>query len=78
MDVLYGRNAVLEALRAGRRVRRVLVARGAHGLDSLIAAAQQARVRVEDVERERLDRLLPGAHHQAVAAEADRLAAFYE
>src|SRR6185295_7843583 len=30
-DLLYGRNAVLEALRAGREIRRVMVATGAHG-----------------------------------------------
>jgi 23S rRNA (guanosine2251-2'-O)-methyltransferase len=71
MDHLYGRNSVLEALRAGRRpVRRVLVARGAHGLDDLIDTARAQRIAVESVDRHRLDQI-GGTHHQGVLAEAD-------
>ena len=71
-DLLYGRNAVAEALRARRRrIRRVLIAQGAHGLDSLVDLAAEHAVRVETVDRSRLDHDLPGAHHQGVAAETD-------
>jgi 23S rRNA (guanosine2251-2'-O)-methyltransferase len=71
MDHLYGRNSVLEALRAGRRpVRRVLLARGVHGVDDLTRAARSQRVAVEPVDRHRLDQLA-GTHHQGVVAEAD-------
>jgi 23S rRNA (guanosine2251-2'-O)-methyltransferase len=71
MDHLYGRNSVLEALRAGRRpVRRLLVARSAHGVDDLTRAARAERVAVEAVDRRRLDQLA-GTHHQGVVAEAD-------
>jgi 23S rRNA (guanosine2251-2'-O)-methyltransferase len=64
-DLLYGRNAVTEALRAGRRtVHRVLVARGTHGVDSLAR-----HPRTELVERRRLDDLLGHQHHQGVIAE---------
>jgi len=70
VELLYGRNAVTEAVRAGRRVRRVLVARGSHGLDRLLAEAHRQRLPVEMVERDQLDRALRGAHHQGVAAEA--------
>jgi 23S rRNA (guanosine2251-2'-O)-methyltransferase len=70
MDLLYGRNPVFEALRAGRRrIRRVLVASGAHGLEALRAEAQRKRVGVEAVDRHRLDQLC-GGHHQGVVAEA--------
>ena len=41
VDLLYGRNSVLEALRAGRTVRRLLIADGAHGLDNLVAEVRQ-------------------------------------
>jgi 23S rRNA (guanosine2251-2'-O)-methyltransferase len=72
MDLLYGRNAVAEALRAGRRrVRRVLVARGAHGLDGLIGSAVKRHVPVDRVERTTLDRLVADAHHQGVVAEVE-------
>jgi 23S rRNA (guanosine2251-2'-O)-methyltransferase len=71
VELLYGRNAVTEALRARRRVQRVLVARGSHGLDAVLAAARQRHVPVETVERDRLDRALAQAHHQGVAAEVE-------
>jgi 23S rRNA (guanosine2251-2'-O)-methyltransferase len=71
VDHLYGRNSVREALRAGRRsIRRVLVARGTHGIEALIAEAESRRVVVEIVDRHRLDPL-GGAHHQGVVAEAE-------
>lgn len=71
MEWLYGRNAVVEALRAGRRpIRRVLVASGAHGLEELTRAAERGGARVEVVDRRRLDQLVAGAHHQGVVAEA--------
>ena len=74
MDLLYGRNSVLEALRARRRrVRRVLVASGAHGLDALRAQCERERVPVEVVDRHRLDQLSAG-HHQGVLAEAEPFA----
>jgi 23S rRNA (guanosine2251-2'-O)-methyltransferase len=74
VELLYGRNSVGEALRARRGVHRVLVARGAHGLEPLMAEANRRHVAVELVDRERLDRLLGDAHHQGVAAEADAFA----
>ncbi|MBV9323505.1 MAG: 23S rRNA (guanosine(2251)-2'-O)-methyltransferase RlmB [Chloroflexi bacterium] len=71
MEYLYGRNSVLEALRAGRRpVRRVLVARGAQAIGELVAEAHVHRVPVEAVERHRLDSF-GGSHHQGVVAEAE-------
>jgi 23S rRNA (guanosine2251-2'-O)-methyltransferase len=71
MDHLYGRNSVLEALRAARRpIRRVFVAHGAHGIDDLVAEARAHRISVEPVERHRLDGMVD-SHHQGVVAEAD-------
>jgi 23S rRNA (guanosine2251-2'-O)-methyltransferase len=68
MDLLYGRHPVLEALRAGRRrVHRLLIAQGAHGLDDLLREARSHKVPVETVERRRLG----PEHHQGVVAEVD-------
>jgi 23S rRNA (guanosine2251-2'-O)-methyltransferase len=61
---------VLEALRAGRGIHRILVARGAHGLDSLLGLAERRRIRIELLDRRELDRRA-GDHHQGVVAEAD-------
>ncbi len=70
-DALYGRNSILEALRAGRRrVHRLLVAPNVHGLDALLASAERRHVPIETVDRHRLDHLA-GTHHQGVVAEVD-------
>jgi 23S rRNA (guanosine2251-2'-O)-methyltransferase len=73
MEHLYGRNAVREALRAGRRrISRILIADSARHLDDLVAGARQQKVRVETVDHHRLDSLVgAAAHHQGVVAEAD-------
>jgi 23S rRNA (guanosine2251-2'-O)-methyltransferase len=70
MDLLYGRNAVREALRTERRIHRLLIAEGAHGLDEHIAAARERRIPVQFGPRQTLDQWV-GAHHQGIAAEAD-------
>jgi len=70
LDILYGRNSVLEALRAGRPIRRVLIADGAHGLDNLLAEARHRHIPFEIHDRRELDRRA-GDHHQGVVAEAE-------
>jgi 23S rRNA (guanosine2251-2'-O)-methyltransferase len=70
VDVLYGRNSVFEALRAGRVIRRLLIADGAHGLDNLVAEARRLRVPYEILDRRELDGRA-GDHHQGVIAEAE-------
>lgn len=68
--LIYGRRAVLEALRGGE-VTRVLVARGVRpqAVAELRRAAERAGVEVEDVPRIELDRALKTTAHQGVAAE---------
>ena len=72
LDLLYGRKAISEALRSRRHVHRLLIARDTDGVDALISSARSRSVPVETVERDRLDRLLPHAHHQGVAAQVSR------
>ncbi|MPZ14782.1 MAG: 23S rRNA (guanosine(2251)-2'-O)-methyltransferase RlmB, partial [Chloroflexi bacterium] len=70
MPYLAGRNAVLEALKAGRRVRRVLVdetEREANTIRAVLHEAAMWSVAVERVPRGRLDSL--HRRHQGVAAE---------
>jgi 23S rRNA (guanosine2251-2'-O)-methyltransferase len=72
-EILYGRQPVREALRAGRRqVFEVLVARGVKPRGSVgesLALAQQAGIPVQAVERRNLDRLCGEVNHQGLAAE---------
>jgi len=68
---LVGRHAVLEALRAGRPVSRVLVSRTAHGggaLRLILDAARRRDVPVQTVDVRRLEALARGLVHQGVAA----------
>jgi 23S rRNA (guanosine2251-2'-O)-methyltransferase len=73
---LYGRNPVLEALRAKRRIHRLLLSEGAHGdaVDSILQEATRRNLPVERVPREQLDRMAGDEHHQGVLAQADPFA----
>ena len=72
-EVLYGRNAVREALRAGRRkIYKLILARGMKetGIVADIATlANKSGVAIQRVERRQLDKI-GDFNHQGVAAEA--------
>ena len=72
-DILYGRNAVREALRAGRRTfQRRMVSAGAQEagtLGEVVKLAEQVGVAIDRVDRHELDRKLREANHQGVALE---------
>ncbi|MCR4780665.1 MAG: 23S rRNA (guanosine(2251)-2'-O)-methyltransferase RlmB [Ruminiclostridium sp.] len=67
-QTIYGRNAVTEALRAGKAVDTVYVQRGAGGLGKLIALAKESGAVVKDASADKLDELSGGAKHGGVAA----------
>ena len=68
-DTIWGRNAVWEALRAGRPVNKILIARGTHGkAREIIDRARDSRVPVQLVDRDVLDKLVEGAGHQGIFA----------
>jgi 23S rRNA (guanosine2251-2'-O)-methyltransferase len=72
-ETLYGRNPVCECLRAGRReVFEVILAQGARErgtLADITRLADQRGIDVRQVDRQQLDRLVKGVHHQGVVAE---------
>jgi 23S rRNA (guanosine2251-2'-O)-methyltransferase len=72
MELLYGRHAVLETLRAGRRkVHRVHVAAGAHSsgnIAEILSAAEQRQCPVVQARRELFAQAGP-VNHQGVMAE---------
>lgn len=71
MDVIAGRNPVLEALRSGRSLNRIMLARGlAHHstIAEILHLARGTGVPVEYVPREVLDRLSATSAHQGVLA----------
>ncbi len=73
IEVIYGRQAVRETLRAGRRrLYKLFVARGvkARGIVAdILALAAERGLEAQFVDRRRLDQISGRAHHQGIAAE---------
>lgn len=69
---IEGRIPVLEALRAGREINKLLVAKGSKegSIREVLGVARQAGIIIQEVERERLDTLAEGRNHQGVIAMA--------
>ncbi|MDY2684928.1 MAG: 23S rRNA (guanosine(2251)-2'-O)-methyltransferase RlmB [Selenomonadaceae bacterium] len=67
-ELLVGRNAVTEALRAGRGINRVLLVPGDRKAAELEDLAREHNVPVEHVKRERIEALAGGMRHQGVLA----------
>lgn len=76
MHLIYGVNAVTEALKA-RRVSKLIHERGAGPrIDALVARAYELRIEVETMDRRTLDKITRGGVHQGVAAESQSIAAY--
>lgn len=71
-DVIAGRNAVTEALKAGRTIDSIYVARGNRtgSIGGIIAKAKQSGIPVKDADPKKLDYLCGHANHQGVVAVA--------
>ena len=67
-DKIVGRNTVIEALRSGREIDRILVAKGATNLGKLFAMAKDSGVPVKEVAPIKIDELAAGANAQGVVA----------
>ncbi len=68
--VIIGRNAVAEALRSGRAIDKICLAKGERSgsATALTAKAKQRGIPVREVDPRKLDFLCGGAAHQGVAA----------
>lgn len=69
-DYVAGRNPVLELLKSGKPVHKLLIAKGAGkgSVVEILARARELRIPVQDVDKNHLDSLLEGLNHQGVAA----------
>jgi len=77
MSNLLGVHVVEEALRAGRPLDRIVIARGRHGtrMEEIVNRARQQGVPVRFEDRSQLDRLAGSREHQGVVAVAASRAA---
>lgn len=71
-SLIFGRNAVMELIKSGRSVDKILIATGEReGSITVIAAEAKARgIPVVDIDRRKLDRMAAGVNHQGVCASA--------
>ena len=70
MEILYGKNPVLEALRAGRPARKLVLAAGVRDeprLREILEGAAERGIPVEETSRRRLDDIAHTEHHQGIA-----------
>ena len=69
-DKIIGRNPVLEAIRSGRSVDKILVKKGKYegSIVPIIKKAKDAGIIIQEVERAKLDQIAEGENHQGVIA----------
>jgi len=69
-DLVVGRNPVLETLRGGRPINKLLLAKGVTGtaIKEIKNLAREKRIPVQQVERVYLDKMLPQTVHQGIIA----------
>ena len=70
--IIEGRNAVLEAFRAGKTIDKLFVLDGCQDgpVKSILREAKKTDTIIDFVDKERLDRLANSGHHQGVVAQA--------
>ena len=70
--IIEGRNAVLEAFRAGKTIDKLVVLDGCPDgpVTSILREAKKTDTIINFVDKERLDRLANSGHHQGVVAQA--------
>ncbi len=70
LDKLEGRNSVLEALKSGRSINRLFVAKGDRegSVNQIIAMARQKHILIQEIDRTKLDAMSSTHAHQGVIA----------
>ena len=67
-EFVFGRNPVLEALKSGQSINKILIAKGLHGIEKIIDYARQKKVLFQFVERSAIDKVCRENNHQGVLA----------
>ena len=68
--IIEGRNPVIEILKSGRDVDKILVAKGSKegSINKIIAMAKDKKIPVQEVDRRKLDQMAESDNHQGVMA----------
>ena len=69
-DKIIGRNPILEAIRSDREIDKILVKKGAFegSLIPIIKKAKEKGIIVQEVEKQKLDKIAEGENHQGIIA----------
>ena len=69
-DKIIGRNPVLEAIRSGRSIDKILIKKGKYegSIVPIIKKAKAAGIIIQEVDRAKLDQIAEGENHQGVIA----------
>lgn len=70
MRTIEGRNPVLEAMKAGQNINRIMIQEGTRGksVDDVIKLAGQLKIRVENASKSKLSEMAKSETHQGVVA----------
>lgn len=68
--IIEGRNPVIEILKSGREVDKILVAKGSKegSIQKIIAMAKEQKIPIQQVDRRKLDQMAESDNHQGVMA----------
>lgn len=69
-DKIIGRNPVLEAIKAGRSIDKILIKKGKYegSIIPVVKKAKEAGIIIQETERSKLDAIAEGGNHQGVIA----------
>ena len=69
-DIIFGRNPVSEAIRSGRPIDSVLIAKGnqSGAITGILAKAREKKIRIKEVDPKKLDFMCAHGTHQGIAA----------
>lgn len=70
-DIIEGRNAVIEALRSGRTIEQIMIAKGdlEGAVNVILALAKEKGIVIKEVDRRKLDGMSSTGSHQGVIAQ---------
>ncbi|MGM1049693.1 23S rRNA (guanosine2251-2'-O)-methyltransferase [Paenibacillus uliginis N3/975] len=70
-EIIAGKHSVTEALRSGRTINKIWIAENAqkHLTMPIIAEARKLGIVIQNVDKRKLDQMVPGVQHQGVVAQ---------
>lgn len=65
---IEGRNPVKESLNANISITKIMIQKGTHNLEDIVALAKEKRIRIDFLDKFQLDKISETKHHQGIIA----------